>query len=328
MSGPMNYKEKTYRVFNRFFSSFLKDLKEVDDDLRKLVKASYKAIDKSSSTYCEFFANNVLGGEKGVGALASGLSDVKECLVAEGITVGVVLEHLGKEGAEATAAVIKNYIYTLGLFAHLYTLEEQSDELFNQVVKVLGYIQAGDLEKYNAEKEDILDDDIRSLLERIRECDVPKKVEGGVGAGGAEDLLAGFGNGKIASLAKEIAQGIDVSSLKADNPDEMIKNMLDFSSGNNMLGNIIQQVSSTLSNKISSGEIKHEELLGEAMSMMNIFNGAGGAGGNPLASNPLFSNIMKSMKAGKAQVRQDVIKKGDTRDRLRKKLEMRKKNVE
>jgi hypothetical protein len=58
--------------------------------------------------------------------------------------------------------------------------------------------------------------------------------------------------------------------------------------------------------------------------MMNMFGGEG----NPFMSNPLFSQMMKGMKSGKAQMRTDVVKKADARDRLRKKLEARKKNVE
>ena len=206
------------------------------------------------------------------------------------------------------------------------TLEDEN-ELFAQVVRVLGYIQSGNLQEYANEKDDIIDDDIKELLEKIKEFggSVPKvdiKKESGVG--GIADMLGAFENSKIADLAKEIAKDVDVSSLKTENPDDMIKSMLDFSSGNNVLGNIISKVSSTLNNKITSGELKHDELLGEAMSMMNIFND----GKNPLASNPLFAQMMKSMKTGKANVKQDVIKKGDTRERLRKKLEMRKKNVE
>lgn len=328
----MNYKEKTYRVFNKFFSSFLKDLKEVDDDLRKLVKASYKAVDKSSDVYCKAFVEGVFVGEGAVSKMAAGeLDGLEGCFVATGITVGTVVEHVGSDGKEEERKIIMSYLYTLALFAYLYTLDNE-DGVFAQVVRVLGHVQGGDDEKYDAEKDDILDDDIKGLLERIKGCGVKPRVDplGGDAGASAEDLMAGFGGGKIASLAKEIAKDIDVSSLKSDNPDEMIKNMLDFSSGNNVLGKIISQVSSTLNNKITSGEIKHDELLGEAMSMMNIFGGGGGAGGaagNPLAglaSNPLFGQMMSAMKTGKAQVRQDVVKKHDTRERLRKKLEMRK----
>lgn len=323
----MNYKEKTHRVFNKFFSSFLKDLKEVNEDLRKLVKASYKAIDKTSAEYCEFVVTNVIPHLEKLKAGSLEDDEVRRAEVAKGISLGVILDKVVGDDKKDDRNIVLNYVYILVLFAYMSTLEEEND-LFAQVVRVLGYIQTKNNEEYNGEKDDIIDDDIKELLEKIKECDVAPKVdvekEVPSATGGLGDIFGALENSKIADLAKEIAKDVDMSALKGDNPDDMIKNMLDFGSGNNMLGNIISKVSSTLNNKITSGELKHDELLGEAMSMMNIFND----GNNPMASNPLFANMMKAMKTGKANVRPDVMKKGDTRERLRKKLEMKKKNVE
>lgn len=324
----MNYKEKTFRVFNKFFSSFLKDLKEVDEDLRKLVKESYKAIDKSSSEYCIAFADHMISSsENSLAKLISGTYDeeVRDKELCKNIKFGVVLDKI--ESKDQVRVVILNYIYTLTLFAYLNILEDE-DELFSQVVTALSHVQAKKYEEFDKEKDDILDDDVKGLLEKIKEYEVSPKVdiEKEIPSGGGidPDLISALGNSKIADLAKEISKDIDVSALKADNPDELMKNMLNFNGENNVLGNIIQKVSSTLNDKITKGEIKHEELLGEAMTMMNMFNG----GNSPFAGNPLFAQMMKSMKTGKTNVRQDVLKKHDTRDRLRKKLEAKKKNVE
>ena len=329
----MIYREKCERVFNKFFSSFLKDLKEVDDDLRVMVKNAYKIVDKTSSEHCDFVVENVI---PQLAKLKTGTfdeEDVRASEIAKGITLGLIFDKVNQEGKESEKVIVMNYVYTLLLFAHMSTLENE-DGLFAQVVRVLGYLQSGNTTEYDNEKEDIIDDDVREILEKIKSYGATPKVdiksESGVGdgtntsLGGLGGLLGAFENSKIADLAKEIAKDVDVSALKTDNPDDMIKNMLDFSSGNNVLGNIISKVSTSLNNKITSGELKHDELLGEAMSMVNIFND----GHNPLASNPLFAQIMKSMKSGKANVKQDILKKGDTRERLRKKLEMRKKNVE
>jgi hypothetical protein len=321
----MNYKEKTNRVFNKFFSSFLKDIKEVDDDLRKLVKVSYKSIDKTSSEYCDFVVASVISHLEKIKLGSFDDDEVREVTLAKGLSLGIILEKV--EDKKDDKVIVLNYIYILVLFAYMSTLEDE-DELFTQVVRVLGYIQAKNFEEYNNEKDDIIDDDIKDLLEKIKEYDVTPKVqvknETPSGKGGLSDIFGALENSKIADLAKEIAKDVDLSSLQGENPDDMIKNMLDFGSGNNVLGNIISKVSATLNNKITSGELKHDELLGEAMSMMNMFND----GNNPLASNPLFANMMKAMKTGNVNVKQDVMKKCDTRERLRKKLEMKKKNVE
>jgi hypothetical protein len=313
----MNYKEKTIRIFNKYYSSFLKDLKEVDEDIRKQVKASYKVIDKSSSEYCDFFIENIMVDFDQL--KKKNLEDSKDRLIAKGITLGDVL------GSDSNKGIILSYVYILLLFAYMYKLEDE-DGLFNQVIRMVGYIQGGQLEDYDKEKDDLIDDDIKEILEVIKEygdvgkVDIQKERE----ALDPMSVLENLNNSKIASLAKEISKDIDLSAINTDKPEEMIKNIFDFSGNNNVLGNIIQKVSSTLNNKITSGEIKHDELIGEAMSMMNMFAG----GNNPMAGNPLFNQMMKSMKTGKAGLKQDVIKKGDTRERLRKKLEMRNKNVE
>lgn len=326
----MNYKEKNLRIFNKLYSSFLKDLKEVSPELRTLVKAGYKVIDKTSDEYCKFFCDNLL---KGFDKLKEEVFDdeVNSLHVCKGISVGEVLGAIDADDVE-TKAVVMNYVYSLLLFAYMYQLDatdEEAEALFNQVVEVLSQFQ------HNEEMEsEILDDDIDAVLQIIKKYPPPvsedvKHPEASDATPDPTSLFAALGDSKIASIAKEISKDIDTSKLQGDNPDELIKNMFDFSGGNNMLGNIVQKVSTTLNEKISSGELKHEELLGEAMSMMNLFGGSkGGAGGgiSEMLNNPMFSQLMKGMKAGRANVRQDVISKSGARDRLRKKLEARNKN--
>jgi hypothetical protein len=317
----LSYQQKTHRVFNKFFSSFLKDLKEVNDDLRKNVKANYKVIDKTSPDYCVFFKENMI--EHVQSFIDDTIdTDLKDKYVCNGIVLGDVLAGIASKSVEEQN-IIKNYLYVLVLFAYMSTLDGE-EALFTQVVSVLSSIQEGNITAYMEGKESILEDDVKSLLEKIREFGIPPQAPKIDESPDPASLFSMLGNSKIADLAKEISQDIDVSSLKTENPEDMIKNMLDFNSGNNVLGNIIQKVSSSLNNKISSGELKQEDLLGEAMSMMNMFGGSGGSsGGNPFASNPFFAQMMKGMKSGKATVRPDVVRKQDARSRLRKKLEAR-----
>lgn len=323
----ITYTQKTQRIFNKFFSSFLKDLKEVNDELRKKVKASYKVVDKSSDEYCKLFVENIVPHVQVVNK-GEFEGEVAEKYVCKNITIGEVVNAV-KDKSEDENKIIMNYLYTLVLFSYMSTLDDEN-ELLNQVLRILGYIETGNTDSFKDEIEDLIDDDIKATLQKVFEFGVRHEpAASGSSSVPNADLFESLGNSKIANIAKEISKDIDVSALRADNPEDMIKNMLDFSSSNNVLGNIIQKVSSTLNSKISNGEIKHDELLGEAMSMMNLFGGdSGGAGGNPFLSNPLFAQMMKGMKSGKTAVRSDVVKKTDARERLRKKLESRKKNVE
>jgi hypothetical protein len=319
----MNYKDKTVRIFNKFFSGFLKDLKEIDDDLKKSVKASYKFIDKASHEYCEFFVENFMI-DGNVSKHDVTLESLGERMVCQNIKLADVIT----KTTENSKNVVFNYVYILSLFAHMYKLEDEN-ELLEQVLKLVSAIQNGS-EEYEQEKDDVIDDDIKALLEKIKEYGGQTKVN--IDASGSTDsfdpskILDSLNNSKIANLAKEISKDIDLSGIKTDNPDDLIKNMFNMSGENNVLGNIIQKVSSTLNEKISTGEFKQEDLIGEAMNMMNMFSGSGVP--NPFTSNPLFNQMMKSMKTGKTNIKQDVVKKADTRERLRRKLEMRKKNVD
>lgn len=316
----MNYKAKTVRIFNKYFSSFLKEMKEINEDVRQLIKTSYKVIDKSSSEYCDFFTINTLAELDNF--KNKRFDDLKDCLIAKDITLGYILDRSDIENTN----VIFSYIFILLLFSYMNRLEDE-DELFNQVLKLISHIQ-NDSAEYDTDKEDLIDDDIKVMLDLFKEYGSKTQVDINKEKQSVDPMsvFESLNSSKIANLAKEISKDIDLSGVNTEKPDEMLKNMFDFSGNNNMLGNIIQKVSTTLTDKISSGELRHDELIGEAMSMMNMFGGGGGK--NPLASNPLFSQMMKSMKSGKAGVKQDVLKKGDTRERLRRKLETRKKNVE
>lgn len=323
----MQLKEKIVYLFNKFYSSFLKDVKESHDDLRKIVKANYKVIDKKSNDYCDAFSANFHEHVRDI--LQGSLEGVQDKEVCKGIT----LQEATSKMSENDQHIFWNYLYILLTFAWLYKLDDD-EVLFDNVVKILGLIQ-NKSENVDEEIKDILEDEVRELLLLAHKSgqsikvDIPEASTGGNAEDAPfPDIFAGLANSKIANLAKEISKDIDISGINAENPQDMIKNLLDFSGSNNVLNNIIQKVSTTLGSKMSSGELKQEELLGEAMSMMSLMN----TGNNPLmaqfANNPLFSQMMKGFKSGNVQPRQDVLRKADTRERLKKKLEQRKKNME
>lgn len=214
--------------------------------------------------------------------------------------------------------------------------ENQNVAIFNKVVEVLGAIQKGSV---NPEIfDDIMDDEVRGLLMKIKSLEAQSKVDGmEKESGEGIDFGSMFGNigqsSKIANLAKEISDEIDINNLKIEKPEDIMK-MMDFSGGNNVMGDIIKKVSSKITDKISSGELKHDELLNEAMGMMGMMGkgmgGLGGLGGlGDLLNNPMVNELMKNMKKGKPmQTKTDVVSKQNTRDRLRKKLEERRNKTE
>ena len=335
----MQLKNRFILAFNRFYSNLLKDLKVVN---RALIKKNYKVFDKSSTEYVEFFKsqfNTVLEAliNDSVSVLET-RDDILEKFIVKEFSVKMVIETVG----DFDKNVFWNYIFILTLFVLIG--EEDDDDLFNVVVNILSKIQ----QEENVDElveDSIVDDDIKKVLLKIKTFkgaesvfeETKEKTE-------FVPPFPGMQDSKICNLAKEISNEIDISNIKLEKPEDVLK-LMDFSSGNNLVGDIIKKVSTKIHDKINTGELKQEDLFSEAMSMMSMMNmgkgggggadGGGGGGGGAGAdmfggmanmfNNPMMSEMMKAMKKGKAAPRQDIVKKSCARDRLRAKLEEKRK---
>jgi hypothetical protein len=366
-------------MFNKFFSAFVKDLKTMDDSLKTVIKKNFKVIDKSSEEYFNLFWSNVQPKFDTFVQLSSGditddtrdksYEEIGSVEVVKDITIKSVLDVISESNVDA----FWNYMNTLIVFAYLYNEakkestsnretngEDTGDKspasalylLFVKVVKILSMIQKG--EDASNDMTDILDDDVKALLSGIHvqsftQANEEVKIDetADVLPTPTLEFLKNIENSKIADLAKEISKDIDVSSLNLEKPEDIAK-LMDFSGSNNFLGNIVSKVSSKLTEKISTGEIKQEDLMTEAMSMMSMLNGGGAGGGladmligmsglgglgglDGLMNNPMMSEMMKMAKKGNVQTKNSHgSRKGasSTRDRLRKKLDERKKPQE
>jgi hypothetical protein len=365
----MIVEQKICYMFNKFFSSFVKELKTLDDGLKAVIKKNYKVIDKSSDEYYNLFWSNVKDHIQ-VFVNEDDLSNndtIKNVEIIQGITIGDAVQVLKDNDLQT----FWNYLNILIIFAYIYTefnankkqeLEttEQNDTpqnvntflLFMKVIRIVSMIQNS--QDPSTELADIIDDDIKSLLSKIKVFDTTNediKIDETTDTLPSQpaEFLQSIENSKIANLAKEISKDIDISNLNIDKPEDIAK-LMDFSGSNNFLGNIVSKVSSKLTEKISSGEINQEDLLSEAMSMMSMLNGggAGGAGGvadilknmgglgglGSMLNNPMTNEMMKMAKKGKVATknsggsRRSRGSSSSTRDRLRKKLDERNKPEE
>ncbi len=220
--------------------------------------------------------------------------------------------------AVADPKVAAYYLYILVLYSDLYNMTdvEDRDALFDTYTKAISTIQ----KEEPLDLEGIYDSNIKKLLKQI------EVVSSSLDQSNAqtEDSNPGFDptemlqNTKIGALAQEIAKEVDISNINVDKPEELL-NPANLFSGNSPLGDIIGKVGSKIHDKISKGELRHDELMTEAFSMLKMFNGAGGGG-----MNPMMSDLMKNMAAGKTKVNTSALNKMATRDRLRTKLEDRK----
>lgn len=354
----MQLASKILFTFNTFYSSFLREVKSSDDDIKSKIKAHYKVIIKSSAEYIDFFWG-------GFSKYASDITDTNENVLEAHVFKEVKLGDIVSKVSDENKVLVWNYVYILSALAMIYNSIEKTvnvnvepvtddsvsgavsdddipelspiedavnedEAVFSKTMKIFDMAQKG--QNIHQELNDILDDDLRSVLSRVQSVAQSGDGASATGSGTSGDdvmnMFASFENSKICNLAKEISNEIDVSKLKIDSPQDVMK-LLDFSNNNNVLGNIIGKVSSKMQEKISTGEIKHEDLLGEAMSMLNVINksGAGSGMAANLFNNPMMADMMKHMKKGKVSTRSDVLKKESTREKLRKKLDERRKDT-
>ncbi len=329
--------DKVTYAFNKFFGVLVRDVKELNDELHSAIKKNYKVIDKASSEYMQYFWE-ILGSK--LHESSFDLDANQDIEVVKDVTFKQIVE------ATSDTVVLKNSIYILGIFSYIKNVssDDEVEGLFETSLRALNAFQRGDQGVYDDEVEDIIDDDLRYLFSQLKMPASPPSSpeetadntsetvneprENKDGPDPMAEIFDKFGNSKICEIAKEVSQNIDISNLKIESPTDVL-GMLSGNGDNNVLGNIVQQVTSTITTKMNKGEISQEDLVKEAMTMMGSLGGLGGGNGAAsLFNNPLFSSMMKNMaksSGGRASFRTDVVSKMATRDRLKKKLELRKK---
>jgi hypothetical protein len=371
----MQLNNKVILTFNKFYISLIKDLKASNDETKAIIKKNYKIIDKLSEDYINFF-NEQFGDNLNVFINENeDVTILNDKFIAKDVTIKSILDTITND---IDKKVFWNYCYILTavllINREVTTLEskedneselEQTDLLFNKVVGVLSKIQTG--EDYQYILDEILDDDIKNVLSKVDKFTTNIKEEHtqneeNENKPNENNPFGQMEGSMICNLAKEISNEIDVSNIKVDKPEDILK-LMDFTASNNIVGDIIKKVSTKIHDKISSGQLKQEDLFGEAMSMMGMMGmkstgggsggsaggmggmaemmsqmmggGKGGAGGmagmadmmsgmSGMMNNPMMAEAMKAMKKGKAVPKPDAFKKESARERLRAKLNARK----
>jgi len=184
-------------------------------------------------------------------------------------------------------------------------------------------------------------DDMKEKMAGVDFAGLSEKFASIFGAAGGMDgfpkLPEKFMKGQIARLAEDIIKefdikefGIDPEAMKAagDDPSKALGMITDLLTKNpQALQGIIQKLTKKIQKKMQSGSLKPQELVAEAEELMKTFS-----------ENPQFVSLMESFRqsfGNVAQGRQDH--PNDThasgrlsivQQRLRKKLEQRKKDAE
>ena len=121
------------------------------------------------------------------------------------------------------------------------------------------------------------------------------KMDGMPNMDNIQDHLKSVFNGKIGSLAKEMAEEISgefadllgADAGNAENPQDVIKNLM---KNPKKIMDLMKTVGGKLDAKMKSGEISREEIMKEAGDLINQMKGAGG--------NDELNNMFKKMAKG------------------------------
>lgn len=94
---------------------------------------------------------------------------------------------------------------------------------------------------------------------------------------GLQQTLDKLQNSKIGSLAREIAEEIDFSPVDSGAPGDWL-DLSNIGNPNSFLGGVVEKLSTKLNTKMQSGDLKQEDLLSDAFSLLQSMGmGAPGA---------------------------------------------------
>ena len=157
-------------------------------------------------------------------------------------------------------------------------LQKGLDDLLVYCLKVINKV-----ENSKEPEEGIMDDIVENIIHNISLLGIS------IDDTQNEKVNSILEESKIGKLAKEISESIDLSGIDEDKIKN-IKNPMDILQNSNFMGDIINQVGSTITNKMSSGELNQEDLIKDAFSLMGGLQ-------NDIGNNPLFSEMFSNLNS-------------------------------
>lgn len=281
-------------IFNQYYIDLLKKIKVISKKYKnksktaqkilKIIKEHYMTLDKASDEYLTFIKEKVsddvwesylkLENDEN-DTMNDWFKDNADVEFFKDITIG-----------DLTKVLRDNYLCHHYCSVFYIFKDELTDETSETIVKILQTINNKDLletiENKNHKK-------IIIRLEELRNKSIKEKA--GIDMNSIEETSLG-------KLAKEILEDIDISKLKDSIGDDgdVLKAISDPNSG---FADLLTNVSKKMATKISSGEIKQENLLQDAMKfatmMPGMFSQGGAAKGGNNANMPDMSSMMSMM---------------------------------
>jgi len=287
---------------NKIFLEFCDDLENVVPNLSSYIENARKRIKDKPSTkyYLEYYFRHCLPFTEAI--TKCNASELENINLIHGVKFGVVYS----SGLQLSSRhALWRYLHTFYLlvqgFPKISKIVEKYSENENieKIKEVLGSHDQNLKNIMNSSAvfaEEIIKEQVNNQPDG-KMPDMSSFLEGM----DEEKFEEQFLNSNIGNLAKEISEGLSQDDIKCmENPEDLMKNLMGGGAEGGGLGNIIQKVSSTLQNKMASGELNEEALMKEATNMMGMLSPAmqqmgGGKGG----MGDLFSMMGGMMGGGK-----------------------------
>ena len=283
-------------IFNQYYIDLIKRIKasaknmrESDDDddhafgksTLKAIKDNYITLDKSSDEYIiylksipeDFWTSYINIDDIDAANDWFLADDVKDVCIYKNISVSSIRKLVNDD------YLCHHFFSVFYLFMN---------ELSDDDVKL--YLSVLQDTKNEVGTDSITKEEHKKVIERLNELKAKKTKEAGAAnaaganaAGAAGIDMSQMEGTMLGKLAKEIMEDVDVEKLQksiGENGD-ILKAIGDPDSG---FSELISNVSRKMANKISTGELKQENLLQDAIKFASampngLFGGAGGAGG-------------------------------------------------
>ena len=284
--------------YNSFLVDFLLLVKRVSPDIKTKVKEHYRSIDKREKEHIDFGVENLpLAGLSRT--KPAEISTADEDILNSQIVVGVTVRDIigCEDEPELRNGILRN-LYVICALARLREIHSSNVEpLLELIMRIQAVgMWAGWPEPAPATNgiddaiEAIDDVYIRGLLAGLFElCVVKVTSKDDNIPEGLRNVFTTIQDSKIGNIAKEIAEEIDFTGIDVAKPEQWL-DLANMTNPNSLLGNIVGKLGSKITAKMSSGELKQEDILADAMSLMKTMGiGAGGSGG---------TDILQSMMAG------------------------------
>jgi hypothetical protein len=315
----MNNEQVIY-TFNKFYFDFIKDIKNANNELKMRIRKNYKVVELKDTQHYDTFLERSEGILEIVANTCPNTLLTHEKLVSWEIIQDIKLSDITMLVPVTQHNTVKSFLYILTTLAIIGNTATSDDgAALVKVLDVMKTIQQKEDEAFDKLLSDILDDDITAALRSLKEV---MSTAISLDTGDVENMSANGGidasmldNTTIGNLAKEISAELDFSSMSNIQKPEDFMNLTN-------IGSIVNKVGSKIQTKLTNGEINQQDLVNEAFSFLNVLNKGGN--GNPMLSS-MMRNFMGGNK-GRVQVNESKLKEVSTKDRLRKKLDERKKD--